>query len=416
MKTIFIFKFAILFNFILINCSFSLNDALRIKIVNVTHSDETVVRFLPNATPAFDFNYDAWKLFNTNNLIPAIYTKIDSASSLSINALPVFSAKQEIPLYLKIGIPGIYTFQSIELGLFSSNTSIFLEDKYTGMNYNFRDGSSVSVYLYQTALTDSSRFSLHFSPPTLVDVYDVSCNRFEDGFISIKKNGNLDWNAMIKNSSDSIVFSALLIQDSITFYNLPSGSYTLYTTSHFTTTDSIPFVIDQPNAIVSDFVLPINPFTISTPVTFFNNCENAQYYLWDFGDGSPLTSEMSPTHQYSSVGMYNITLTGFSGNCSVTFSDSIEIIPDVTTSITNLNEEENSFKAFQLDNVISIDLKLTEAQGGIRIYNIAGKLLYNETYSPFRNQYSFTPFVSGIYVIVARAADQCFVKKINFIK
>lgn len=416
MKAIFIFRLIILFNFILTNNLFSLNDALKIKLLNSTYSDEAVVRFLPNALPSFDSNYDAWKLFSSNNLIPAIYTKIDSASFLSINALPIYDSKQEIPLYVKITTPGAYTFQSIELGLFSANTSVFLEDKYTGMHYNFRNGASVSVYLHQTALTDSNRFVLHFSPPTLVNVVDVSCNGLEDGLISIKKNGNSDWSAIIKNSSDSIVSSALLINDSITFYSLPSGAYTLYTFSNFTTPDSTPFVINQPNAIVADFVLLSNSITISTPITFFNNCENAQYYLWNFGDGSPLSSEMSPTHQYSSAGQYNITLIAFSENCSVNFSDSLEIIPDVATSQVNSAAEENSLIAFQSDNVINIDLKLSEALGRIFIYNVEGKILYNEIYSSIRNQYLYTPLVSGVYMIVVNVGNQHLIKKINFIK
>ena len=49
-------------------------------------------------------------------------------------------------------------------------------------------------------------------------------------------------------------------------------------------------------------------------VTFTNTSQNANSYLWDFGDGNTST-QTSPVHTYSSGGTYNVTLTSSSSTC-----------------------------------------------------------------------------------------------------
>ena len=44
------------------------------------------------------------------------------------------------------------------------------------------------------------------------------------------------------------------------------------------------------------------------PVSFTNTSQNASSYLWDFGDGSGLTSVESPDHVYTVPGTYEVTL------------------------------------------------------------------------------------------------------------
>jgi len=55
-------------------------------------------------------------------------------------------------------------------------------------------------------------------------------------------------------------------------------------------------------------------------------------YLWDFGDGTPTSSEQNPSHQYSDVGIYNVSLLVTDRNGD---SDFIEKIDYITV---NLNE------------------------------------------------------------------------------
>ncbi|MCW3084702.1 MAG: large protein [Bacteroidetes bacterium] len=153
---------------ICITCSIyanaTLSDALKIRIVNGTYSDETVVRFLSAATPGFDADYDAYKIISAAPGIPSAFTNIDPLSHLSINGLPALTERTDVDLYTYIKTAGNYTFQSIELGSFSAGSRIVLEDKQTGLLYSFRDGSSTVIYLNANLVTAASRFTLHFIP------------------------------------------------------------------------------------------------------------------------------------------------------------------------------------------------------------------------------------------------------------
>lgn len=44
-------------------------------------------------------------------------------------------------------------------------------------------------------------------------------------------------------------------------------------------------------------------------VAFTNLSTNATSYVWDFGDGSPVSTEVNPTKTYAAVGKYTVTLT-----------------------------------------------------------------------------------------------------------
>jgi gliding motility-associated-like protein len=70
-------------------------------------------------------------------------------------------------------------------------------------------------------------------------------------------------------------------------------------------------------------------------VEFVNTTSGATNYLWDFGDGTT-SSEIQPTHQYSSGGVYTVRLIGFDNELCVT-ADTVEveitIIPDVFPEI-----------------------------------------------------------------------------------
>jgi peptidyl-prolyl cis-trans isomerase B (cyclophilin B) len=63
---------------------------------------------------------------------------------------------------------------------------------------------------------------------------------------------------------------------------------------------------------VANFVAP-EPTPAAKPVTFANETEKAQTYIWDFGDGKTST-EATPEHRYFGSGTYTVTLTATDEN------------------------------------------------------------------------------------------------------
>jgi gliding motility-associated-like protein len=51
-------------------------------------------------------------------------------------------------------------------------------------------------------------------------------------------------------------------------------------------------------------------------------------YQWDFGDGSPTSTLQNPTHSYSSLGVYTVTLTVTNGSCTYPTSKAISLFSE----------------------------------------------------------------------------------------
>lgn len=61
-------------------------------------------------------------------------------------------------------------------------------------------------------------------------------------------------------------------------------------------------------------------------------------WIWNFGDGTPVTNIQNPTHTYSSAGTFNVTLISFGGSgCSDTVTNVVIVNPVPTASFTSTN-------------------------------------------------------------------------------
>lgn len=173
---------------------FSINDALKLRIENSSHSDETIVRFHANATEGFDSSYDAWKFFSSNPVVPSLYTKIDSTSCLSINAMPSLIEDRTTILFSKVGSVGSYTIVATEIGAFASNVSIILEDTELNINIDVRANPTYSFNVTDTGYYNShrDRFKIHFSISVVTEVQEqnsfVPQIYFENDILKINHN------------------------------------------------------------------------------------------------------------------------------------------------------------------------------------------------------------------------------------
>jgi gliding motility-associated-like protein len=85
-------------------------------------------------------------------------------------------------------------------------------------------------------------------------------------------------------------------------------------------------------------ILPNDTLCAGDSVHFSNVSSNAFNYLWDFGDGSPASTQASPAHQYPLPGTYAVTLIAIdSSGClfSDTSNLTIVVAPIPTVNIGN---------------------------------------------------------------------------------
>mgnify|MGYP006267094313 CR=1 FL=1 len=92
-------------------------------------------------------------------------------------------------------------------------------------------------------------------------------------------------------------------------------------------------------------------------VSFAHETRYAIAFIWDFGDGSPISNEPFPTHTYRHPGAYPVTLTAVGlGGCSYTFTqDTVRVNPPGQARFTLLGFSEGQpllrEQSFTLDNL-----------------------------------------------------------------
>lgn len=72
----------------------------------------------------------------------------------------------------------------------------------------------------------------------------------------------------------------------------------------------------------------------SVLTAFSNSTANAVSYVWDFGDGSPLSTQLAPTHLYATPGTYSVIISATGGGWTVsdTLVDLIKVYPQTNFS------------------------------------------------------------------------------------
>lgn len=91
---------------------------------------------------------------------------------------------------------------------------------------------------------------------------------------------------------------------------------------------------------------PSTTVCLGDPITFLNTSSNALTYEWDFGDGSPINTQNSPTHTYTSGGTFQVKLIVRNPNVCRT----------VDSAFLNVTVDTNSIEAdFDVDIVDSCD-------------------------------------------------------------
>ena len=133
-----------------------------------SQQDFVVVYFEDAATTAFDKEFDALKMINTDDLVPNIYAFSSDAQHLSISAIPTpRDSLTRIPLGLQTAHDGLITFAANDIELIPDQTHLYLEDRHAGLYHDLRFNPKCSIYL--PAGDYENRFALVFSLKYLKD-------------------------------------------------------------------------------------------------------------------------------------------------------------------------------------------------------------------------------------------------------
>ncbi len=385
------------------------NNAFRFKISGNNYSDETIIRLVNGASQNFDGSYDAWKLFSPNPNVPSIYTQITPGQELSINALPEFTEDMSITIYTNIPANGIYTIDIEEIFALTSNYKISLTDISSTTHYRILGDTSL-VFNFNTQ-QNSPSFTFNISTSLVTTPTNETCFNMNDGSIMVNNAGNTDWDIQILDAANNTIVNNNSNSSLNNYNNLLPGNYTAQVSSKGIV-DEFSFTISPAANLTSDFNLNKDTVYISEggEINTTNNSLNAQNYTWDFGDGGS-SFDISPIYNYSSTGNYVVTLSASNNNCTEDNTKQITVLqsPNVITSINNINTEN-----IQLANLGNGNYQLITAEHSnkqIMVYDINGKLVFEDVSVNDIYNLSLSNNSSGIYILNVMTKDGQFLKE-----
>jgi hypothetical protein len=128
---------------------------VRLKVVENTLNDETVVRFDATAKSGLDYDFDAPKMFLSSDVL-SLYSSL-SGSNFAINGLPFPDSLVEVPIVVNLLSSGTHSISATQLqGL--EKYEVTLLDKFTGFFANLK--STPTVTFDGNVGTTANRFIL----------------------------------------------------------------------------------------------------------------------------------------------------------------------------------------------------------------------------------------------------------------
>jgi hypothetical protein len=203
-------------------------NEMYISILNTTDSslnDFTRLRFMEEASAAYDVLYDAPKRYSLNPNVPGITTMIDS-NDFAINSFAPSDTIAIIPLKANIRTAGSYEFTFDMAGDYFDEQCMILHDLLTDEMYVIEQGGTYSFSSAVNAISDAARFVLIFRPTVKVETQAATCFNGTNGRVDITSYGEGPFTYSLFDANDEEV-STLSGGASISIEGLAYGFYTL---------------------------------------------------------------------------------------------------------------------------------------------------------------------------------------------
>ena len=192
----------------------------------------------------------------------------------------------------------------------------------TGSSFNTPVLNSGQITYYVGSCPGSARFPIQVQVASVTS--SISATTVCSGSSTIFTGGGSSSGGAITNWAWNYGNGVTASSQSPTYTYPSSGNYTVtltVTDVNACTASATQSVIVNPTPIISFGTsstlgcLPVN-------ATFSNATSSATNFSWNFGDGSAASTSLSPTHAYTAVGVYSVTLTASNTNCTSTSTQS----------------------------------------------------------------------------------------------
>ena len=374
------------------------NPHLHINLSGVGCDMSTEVRFNPDATDAYDWQFDAFHLRSLTNYTPNLSTKTTSGPTeeLSINSVPDLSQNISIPVRITWpsdldinGNPGgsqTYTI-SVDLEDMPANSCVLLEDLWPPYNITDLRQDTFVTFTMTQAQNLPPHFMLHIGAQSVLNINSISCFGAADGIAISSGQGTGPWVYTWLNQQGDTVSGPNTINGSDSLIGLTAGTYTVYTSSSILScaTSFKEFSIEEPEVISAQGILE--------DVSCFGKSDGNINLAID-GGTPPYSAEWTNgnnTHDNFSIlaGPHMVTITD-ANNCSYTNSYTLIEPPEIVTIIAL-----SDISCFGADD------------GAIEIATTGGNAPYDFLWNNGEMEEDLFGLQAGIYIIQVTDYSNC---------
>lgn len=343
----------------------------------------TYFTFGSTYSTGFDNGQDA--CLTGNSVLPGLPTIYSSTGGQKFvrNALPTLGGTVNIPLTITTATAGVFQITAKNFNKLPAGACVTLYHYASATSFDLKSGV-YNATVSANVTTPQYELRITVNPGTLTSTANNPlCLKGNNGSIIAQGSSSTGpWNYTWKDANNNIIKTALNKTTADTLKNIGVGAYQV----DVNTVGGC----DNANAaftLVQTSPLPVSAFTVSNdtmfvnttvPVNFTNNSTNANAYSWNFGDGNT-SALQNPSHAYTTIGHYNVTLNAINTVCGDTAKSSFVIhalnTPTIQ-SVLSYNNTDNSIKVGKDTRGVYVELafdKMTKAT--ISASNILGQTL-----------------------------------------
>lgn len=331
--------------------------------------DETTINLDYGTGPDYNYTEDSKKILNGTLQIPQIFSITSDNINCLINSYGPFAGEQIIPIGFRNYDTGNYTISLSSIDNLDATSIVRLEDKLLGIFHHLQL-SDYAFTVNSQQLLNTTRFSLHVSRAAQLNTVVADCSN-QNGKILIDQDTTITWNqCQLFNAANELVGVQTNVTGQTSFNNLSAGNYSIafYYNSYIATRQ----VTLGTNQISVTIASASQTIATGQSLQFTSTAANTNYYDWDFGDGTIITSIANPQMIYYVPGVYTVTLRASNSSGCEGYAY-ITITVEQGTGINNMLADKASIFTAGSNIVIKTDGSFANATYSIS--NIAGQLV-----------------------------------------
>lgn len=139
-------------------------------------------------------------------------------------------------------------------------------------------------------------------------------------------------------------------------------------------------------------------------VQFTNGSMNATGWIWDLGDGSPLTTVQDPLHTYASPGIYNVTLTAdLNGVCTSVISQEVDLL---SAGAGNVADGDPAVQVMPNPTTGLLVIKGHPSAGSVDVVDATGRSVLSAKLERGSGVLDLSSFKAGWYLLQVLSPDR----------